>query len=956
MTTLETKWQKKCEEAKIFEVDSDMKKKKFFITIPYPYISGSLHIGHARVVTEADVYSRYYRMNNYNVLFPIAFHISGMPVLGIATAIKNKDTKKIELYKAYVKNYVADSKKAEKIVASFEDPRKIVDFFIPKMKDEFSSLGIAVDWRRSFTSGDFEHQKLVEWQFKKYKEKGYLVQGKHPVLYSLEYKNAVGEDDIADGDIYPVDKQEFTLLKFKFDDAFIIAATLRPETMYGQTNMWANPEADYVKAEIGKEKWIISRECAEKLKYQDKEVKILKTISGKDLIGKKCLAPVVEKKVLILPFKKANPNIATGFVTSVPSDAPFDYIGLKELQSSPALCKKYNLDYREIKNIKLIPIIKSKGYGDHPAKEICEKNKISSLAQEKELSEATQEIYCAGFHTGIMQDNCKQYAGMSVQQAKEEIKTNLIKKGIADIFYETSRPAVDRSSGKIIVAILDNQWFIDFNAKNWKQTAHNCLENMEIVPNKYKKQFEDVFAWLDKRPCARRRGLGTKLPFDKNWVIESLSDSTIYMSLYAIANKIKKFKLKEEQLNNEFFNYVYLSEGGLKEAVKKTKISEKQLKELREEFDYWYPNDHRHTFTAHLANHLSFMIFAHAAIFPKEKWPKKITFHGMVISEGEKMSKSKGNTVSLLDIKNKFGADSFRAFMCNSTSVESTFDWKTAEIEHMKKHVELLYNMLIGLSKNKSPGDVGEKAKAFVSKIEKKTQKATEAISQMDLRTYSTIVLHELLTEYKQVSKKLDENEIKKVNNYLLEKWLKLLTPLIPHHAEEIWSRLGKKGFISLEKWPESDVSKINPVAEYQENLVNDLIIDIKTVMNLAKIPNAKTIKIIISADWKYHFFAMLKELLEKTRDQGSIIKSIMSTNLKKYGNEIMKMLPSLLKDPSKIPIIILDQKTELQSIETVKKDIETEFRTSVILELCEESKEPKAKQSNPGKPAIVVT
>ncbi|NJL43850.1 MAG: class I tRNA ligase family protein [Nitrosarchaeum sp.] len=80
--------------SKTFESQPNTNKKKFFITIPYPYISGSLHIGHARVVTEADVYARYKRMQGYNVLYPLAFHISGTPILGISTAIENNDPKK----------------------------------------------------------------------------------------------------------------------------------------------------------------------------------------------------------------------------------------------------------------------------------------------------------------------------------------------------------------------------------------------------------------------------------------------------------------------------------------------------------------------------------------------------------------------------------------------------------------------------------------------------------------------------------------------------------------------------------------------------------------------------------------------------------------------------------------------------------------------------------------------
>ena len=211
------KWQKRWKDAKLFEPEQN-KQEKYLITVPYPYISGSLHIGHARVVTEADVFARFQRMSGKNVLFPMAFHISGTPVLGISLGIEKKDPKMLALYTEYVKAYINDGKEVEKIVQSFKDPQKIVDFFIPKMVDEFSLLGLSVDWRRSFTSGEGIHQKMVEWLFKKYKENGYLMQGKYPVLFSLTLNNAVGEDDIKDGDLDPVEKQDFVLLKFAFED------------------------------------------------------------------------------------------------------------------------------------------------------------------------------------------------------------------------------------------------------------------------------------------------------------------------------------------------------------------------------------------------------------------------------------------------------------------------------------------------------------------------------------------------------------------------------------------------------------------------------------------------------------------------------------------------------------------------------------------------------------------
>ena len=201
---IEQKWQKAWEKARLFEAEPNSKKKKFFFTTPYPYISGPLHIGHGRAVTESDVYCRYKRMRGFNVLFPMGFHISGTPILGISAAIKYGNKDKIKLYEDYVSAYEKDKTKVKKIVKSFEEPQKIVDFFIPKVMEEYKQFGPSVDWRRSFTSGDMEHRQVVTWQFEKYKEKNYLIKGKYPVLYSPQDESAMGEDDIQDADVSPV--------------------------------------------------------------------------------------------------------------------------------------------------------------------------------------------------------------------------------------------------------------------------------------------------------------------------------------------------------------------------------------------------------------------------------------------------------------------------------------------------------------------------------------------------------------------------------------------------------------------------------------------------------------------------------------------------------------------------------------------------------------------------------
>ena len=99
----EKKWQDRWEQERIFEANPDPNKNKLFITSPYPYASGPLHIGHGRSFINGDIFARYYRAKGYNVLYPMAFHITGTPVLAISSSIGRKDQLTKERMKEYVR-------------------------------------------------------------------------------------------------------------------------------------------------------------------------------------------------------------------------------------------------------------------------------------------------------------------------------------------------------------------------------------------------------------------------------------------------------------------------------------------------------------------------------------------------------------------------------------------------------------------------------------------------------------------------------------------------------------------------------------------------------------------------------------------------------------------------------------------------------------------------------------
>ena len=115
---------------------------------------------------------------------------------------------------------------------------------------------------------------------------------------------------------------------------------------------------------------------------------------------------------------------------------------------------------------------------------------------------------------------------------------------------------------------------------------------MNIVPGEVKQNFEYFIDWLSDWACTRRVGLGTKLPWDKNWLIEPLSDSTIYMAYYTMAHHLRE--IDPEKLNDEFFNNIFYGSCESDEVIKK----------IRDEYNYWYPGDWRLSAKDLIGNHL----------------------------------------------------------------------------------------------------------------------------------------------------------------------------------------------------------------------------------------------------------------------------------------------------------------------------------------------------------------
>ena len=380
----------------------------------------------------------------------------------------------------------------DELIAKFTDAHFWLDYFPPLCKDDLKAIGAGIDWRRSFytTPANPYYDKFVVWQFERLKEKNKLDYGKRYSIYSPMDGQPCMDHDRASGEtVLPI---EYTLIKLELlspfpeslkglegKKVFLAAATLRPETMYGQTNCWILPTGTYGAYQINEnEIFILSDRSAINLAYQEFSVTPFKTpvslasVKGQDLIGSKVKAPLCPHEyVYVLPMNSISMFKGTGIVTSVPSDSPDDFTTLFELQSKDVWREKLGIKDEWVVPFKPIPILETEK-GTLTAEVVCKELGIKSPNDRVNLAIAKEITYKLGFYNGklIVGD----YAGHKVEEAKDKVKQYLIDNNFAIKYAEPENEVISRSGDVCVVALTD-QWFLNYGETEWKNQAKSFV-------------------------------------------------------------------------------------------------------------------------------------------------------------------------------------------------------------------------------------------------------------------------------------------------------------------------------------------------------------------------------------------------------------------------------------------------------------------------------------------------
>ncbi|KAI0270544.1 hypothetical protein BC834DRAFT_922502 [Gloeopeniophorella convolvens] len=769
LKSLEKKYQDEWETNHIFETDAPTQEEtagltpaeihekypKWFGNFPYPYMNGSLHLGHAFTISKIEFAAGFNRLLGKRVLFPHGFHVTGMPIKASA----DKIIREIEMFGENFERFDAAEPEAEEeppaasgnptdqradkakkgklaakstghtyqfqIMESISVPRTEIKkfantdywltYFPPIAKADNHALGTRIDWRRSFmtTPANPYYDSFVRWQMNKLYALGKIKFGERYTIYSPKDGQPCMDHDRSDGE--GVGPQEYTGIKMevvqwsavaqsalegKLGDrkAFLVAATLRPETMYGQTNCFVGTAIKYgVFAANDKEAYVCTTRAARNMAFQGifdvrGQVNQLAELDGTAIVGAKIKAPFsVYPEVYVLPMDNVLPTKGTGVVTSVPSDSPDDYATLMDLRKK---AEYYKID-PSWAAFDPVPVLSTPAYGEMSAPALVKKLKIASQKDIKQLAEAKELAYKEGFYNGTM--SIGEFKGEPVQEAKNKVRASMIEKGIAFAYAEPEGLVISRSADECVVALMD-QWYLDYGETVWRAQAERLLARMNTYFAETRNAFEGTLAWLNQWACARTYGLGSVLPWDPQFLVESLSDSTIYMCYYTVAHFLHgsidgkvpgKLDIKPEQMTDEVWEYIFVNGSWPANSP----LPKEKADILKHEYEYFYPFDVRSSGKDLINNHLSFAVYNHAAIFPEEKWPLSMRANGHLLLNGQKMSKSKGNSLTLREGVEKFGADATRLALADSGDgiEDANFEEKNANANILRVHTLLTW-------------------------------------------------------------------------------------------------------------------------------------------------------------------------------------------------------------------------------------------------------------------------
>ena len=742
---IDKKWQDRWEEAKLFEAKEDHSKKKFYSLVEFPYPSGSgMHVGHIKAYSGLEVVSRKRRMQGYNVLFPIGFDAYGLPTEN--TAIKTG-----------------------------VHPRQVTDNNIKKFTSQLKRVGFSFDWSRVVDTTEENYYKWTQWIFLKMFEKGLVFRDKTLVNYCPSCKVVLsnedsqgGKCDICHSEIVQKTKEVWYLRITEYADKLLQGLNdvdYLPTVRLQQENWIGKSTGAFVNFKLNVDEslriyttrpdtlygvtfMVIAPEHPVIEKYRDR----ISNIDALDAYKNECAkkseferTQLVKEKtgVRIEGISAINPITEKEIPIYVADYVMMGY-GTGAIMAVPAHDTR-DYDFAKKFGIDIIEVIKG---GDI----------------EKEAYTGDGEMVNSGILNGIT----------NKKDAIEKILTVLTEKGIGE-------------KG------------VQFKMKDWAFNRQRYWG--EPIPIVHCKHCGIVPVPYDELPL--------RLPPVDNFQPGSDGESPLAKIESFVNCKCPKCSADAKRETDTMPQWA----GSSWYFLRYTDPKNESCFASQDAMKYWLPVDWYNGGMEHVTRHMIYSRFWHKFLYDLDLVPTsepyaKRTAQGLILgSDGEKMSKSRGNVVDPNTVVDESGADTLRLYVLFMGDYEQAAPWNESSMKGCRRFLDRTAG-LCDLVK-------GEGVTPELESIFHKTiKKVTEDIESMKFNTAiaQMMILINAIYDYGSLTK--DELGI----------FVRLLSPFAPHICEEIWESLKNKGFASVSEWPSYDESKtVDSTVEYAVQVLGKL-------------------------------------------------------------------------------------------------------------------------------------
>ena len=726
---IEEKWQSYWAEHKIFEVQADRRRKKYYVLEMFPYPSGKIHMGHVRNYTIADVAARFKMMQGYNVIHPMGFDAFGQPAEN--AAIKNKTKPDIWT-------------------------RKCIDW----MKEELKKMGFSYSWEREISTCDSDYYRWNQWIFLKMFERGLAYKKASLVNWCPSCETTLADEEVVDAGCWRchakveqreleqwflkiteykerlledlrqmrewpdkviamqtnwIGKSQGVEIYFQLKESAkkIPVFTTRADTIFGATYIVLAPEHPLVKEIIRgrpREKEVLA--FIEKVSKEKRSVRTASDVKKEGLFtGSFAVNPVNNEQIPVWVADYVLMEYGSGAIMAVPTHDQRDFLFAKE----------HGLPMR-----------------------VVIQSTVHSLQSTEEMTEA--------YEGDGVQVNSGQFDGLPNQEAKIKIAQWMEKKNI----------------GRIKTHWRLRDWLISRQRYWGTPIPIIYCKKCGVVPVPY----ADLPVVLPKDAPFTGEG-GSPLGKVKEFVA-------------AACPKCKSAARRETDTMATFFDSSWYFLRFCSPQFDSGPFDEKEA-------GYWMPVDQYIGGIEHAILHLLYSRF-----FTKffkdlglvgfaEPFVRLLT-QGMVLKDGEVMSKSRGNIVDPDSIIKRYGADTLRLFILFAAPPETELEWEERGIAGAFKFLNRVWRIQDNLKQNAEP--------ELVKILHRTVKKVSADIQSFKFNTAIAGIM-ELVNAVYQLG----------ADREVFSKLLILLSPFVPHFAEELWQACGNKESILKAGWPEYDPS-----------------------------------------------------------------------------------------------------------------------------------------------------